>query len=409
MRKYWKTITIVAVIVLSLGTFYVNSTMSAESNPEFVIKTISGNAEEIKPLILQGSYTDTSSNSYVSTNLSITAKGSTYQSRSFLDQIIGQPPAVIKGFQEKHRTFMRGKAPFVTCFFENDEFLAYANIDYKMDSLRSRDFKFDISVLNKEDGSIDSFMVEVPDSGELEYISVDDVQKVDGELYVITTNMMRNIDDYTEEEEHIYTVNIANQKISDHEPLIHNNNGKNDTRINVQLIDSSPTKANEHLIIVKTELKVIEDTESTREEVMNQEITSYNLATKEKEILDAPDLRLDENQLSFFDGSLIYFTRLDGQELVVTPYSLADNHIGKSYSIQLLDERGQVGGQMTTINDGKLYIVSSQLSPYINLDADVIVANATTGETLFRGQVTLNDSSKEAKKFDLYFHEIYVK
>ncbi|WP_079504524.1 hypothetical protein [Mesobacillus jeotgali] len=408
MKKYWKIITITAVIVLSLGTFYVNSTLSAESNPEFIIKTISGNAEEIKPLILQGSYTDTSSNSYVNTNLSITAKGSTYQNRSFLDQIIGQPPAVIKDFQEKYRTFMRGKDPFVTCFFENEEFLAYANVDYKIDSLRSSDFKFDISVLNKEDGKIESFMIEVPDSEELEYISVDDVQKVEGKLYLITRNTMRNNENFSEGE-HIYTINLANRKISDHEDIIHNTNAQIDTRTNVQLISTDPIKANEHLILVKTELKVIEETESIREEILNQEIISYNLATKEKEIIDVPELQLDENQLSFFDGSQIYFTRLNEQELLVTPYSLIEDKIGKAYSIQLSGENGDMGGHMTAIKDGKLYIASSQLSPNLKINADVVVADVNTGETLFRGQITLKDSSKEARRFDLYLHEIYVK
>lgn len=406
MKKYWKFIATTTIIVLSIGTFYVSSTMSAESHPEFVIKTISGNAEEIKPLLLEGSYT--SSMSYVGTNLKITSDGTTYDSRSFLDQIIGQPPTVIKDFQEKYRSFMRGKDPLVNYFFENEEFLAYANVDYRLDSLRSRDFKFNISVLNKKDGSIDSFTEEVPDSGELEYISVDDVQKVEGELYLITRNMMRNNDNFSEEA-HIYTINIANQKISDHEAIIDTTNGQSDTRVNVRLVETAPTKANNHLIIVKTELKVIEDVESIREEFINQEIISYSLATKEKEIIDVPELRLDENQLSFFDGSLVYFTRLEEQELVVTPYSLVDNQLGKAYSIQISGENGHVGGQMTTVNDGKLYITSSQMSPNLDIDADVVVADAKTGETLFRGQITLEDSSDETRQFDLFLHEIYVK
>jgi hypothetical protein len=406
MRKYWKLIATTTVIVLSIGTYYVNSTLSAESHPQFVIQTISGNAEEVKPLVLEGSYTDTSSMNYASTNLTITSEGSTYNSRSFINQIIGRPPTVIKDFQEKYRTFMRGKDPFVNWFFENEQFLAYATVDYKTGLLRSRDFNFEISVLNKEDGNIDSFMLEVPEGGELEHIFVDDVQMVEDELYLITRNMMRNHDDFTDEE-HIYTIDIANQKVSNHEAITPY--GQSDNYINVQLIETSPTKANEHLIIVKTELKVIEDAESTREEVINQEIISYNLATKEKEIITVPELRLDENQLSFFDGSSIYFTRLEGQEVVVTPYSLVDKHVGKSYSIQLSGEDGHVGGQMTTINDGKLYIASSQMIPNLNIDADVVVADADTGETLFRGQITLEDSSKETGQFDLNLHEIYMK
>ncbi|MEH7010953.1 hypothetical protein V7087_09035 [Neobacillus niacini] len=405
MKKYWKFAAIIVVIVLSIGTFYVNSARSAEHYPEFVIQTLSGDAEEIKPLVLEGSYSDTSTMNYVSTNLKIAADGSTYNSLSFLDRVIGQPPTVIKEFQEEYRTFMRGKDLLVDSFFENNQFLAYADVNYKMGSLRSRDFKFDISVLNKEDGNINSFTVEVPDGAELEYVFVEDVQMVEDELNLITQNTMRNNDDFFDEK-HIYTIDMANQKISYHEAISQVPEGQNDNRIEVQLIGTSPTKANEHLIIVKTEKKVIEDTESIREEVINQEIISYNLETKEKEKINVPDLRLDENQLSFFDGSTIYFMKLDGQELVVTPYSLVDDQIGQAFSIQLFGEKDIVHGQMTTVKDGKLYVASSQMNS--NINADVIVADVKTGEILFKGQLALKDSSEEQGNFDLYMHEMFV-
>jgi len=408
MRKYWKFIATITVIVLSIGTFYVNSAMSEEQHPEFVIQTISGDEEEVKPLVLEGSNTDTSSMSYVSTNLTITAEGSTYNSRSFLDQIIGQPPTVIKDFQESYRTFMRGNDPFVNWYFENEQFLAYATVDYNISSLRSRDFKFDISMLNKEDGNIDSFTLKVPDGEKLEHIFVEDVQKVDDEIFLITQNMIRNNENFYEEE-HIYTIDIANQKVSNHEVIIQVPEELDDTRIDVQLIRTSPTEANEHLIIVKKEERMIEDTESIRTEVINQEIISYNLATKEKVIIDVPGLLLDENQLSFIDGSTIYFMILDGQELVVTPYSLVDNKVSQTYRIELSGEEGYTHGQMTTVKDGKLYVASSQMSPELNIEADVIVADTQTGDTLFKGQLALDGSSKEDKNFELYFHEMFVK
>jgi hypothetical protein len=407
MKKYWKFAAILMVIVLSIGTFYVNSATSAEQYPEFVIQKQSGDADEIKPLVLDGSYTDTSAMNYVSTNLKITADGSTYNSRTFLNQVIGQPSPMIKELQEEYRTFMRGKTSQVSSFFEDNQLLAYADVDFNMGSLRLHDFKFDISVLSKDDGKIESFTVEVPDGGDLEDVYVEDVQMVKDELNLITQNMKKNNIDFFYEK-HIYTIDMANQKIINHEAIIQVPEGQDDTRIDVQLIRTSPKKANDHLIMVKTEKKVIEDSESKREEVINQELISYNLATKEKEKINVPNLRLDENQLSFFNGSTIYFMTLDGQELVVTPYSLADNQVGQAYRIQLSGEKGIVHGQMTTVKDGKLYVASSQMSPNLNINADVIVADVKTGEILFKGQLALKDSSKEKGHFELYIHEIFV-
>ncbi len=404
MRKYWKFIAIIAVIVLSIGAFYVKTATSAEQYPEFVIQTVNGNEDEIKPLQLEGSYTGTSSMSY--TDLKISAEGSTYNSRSFLNQMIGQPPIEIKELQEKYRTFMRGKGYQINMFFEDEKFLTYADTDYKMGSLGSRDFKFIISVLNKETEDIDSFTLEIPESEKLEYAFMEDVQMVEGELYLITNNSMRENDNYYEEKQ-IYTIDVANQKISSHEPILQNSNGQDDSYFNTTIIRSSPMKANKHMVIVNTEYKVIEDEESSREEVVNQEIFSYNIVTKEINKLDLPNLRLDDSQLSFLDGSTAYFITFEGQELVVTPYSLVDNQVGKAYHIPVSGENGFAYANMTTVKDGKLYVASSQMTPEMN--ADVIVADADAGEILFKGQITLEGSSKEMDDYELYLYEILVK
>ena len=405
MKKYWKFAAIIVVIVLSIGTFHVNSNTSAKQYPEFVIQTQSGDVNEIKPLVLEGFYTDTSAMNYVNTNLKITSDGSTYNSRSFLNQVIGQPPTMIKELQEEYRTFMRGKTSQVSSFFEDNQILAYADVDYNIGSLRLRDFKFDISVLSKDDGNIESFTVEVPDGEKLEDVFVEDVQMVEDKLNLITQNMTENNVDFFYEK-HIYTIDMVNQKISNHEAIIQVPEGQDDKRIDVQLIRTSPKKASEHLIFVKTEKKVVEDKESKREEVINQEFLSYNLATKEKEKINVSDLRLDENHLSFFDDSTIYFMTLNGQELLVTPYSLVDDKIGLAFSIPLFGEKDIVYGQMTTVKNGKLYVASSQMTS--DIKGDVIVADADSGEILFKGQLELKGSSEENNHFELFINEMDV-
>ena len=405
MRKYWKFTTIIMVIVLSIGSFYVTSAMSAEQNPEFVIQTQSGNAEEIKPLVLEGSYLNTSTMNSTSNSLKITANGTTYDRRSFLDEIIGQQPPEIKRLQETYHSFMRGKNPWVNSFFENNQFVAYADVSYKMGALRSSDFKFTVSVLNKEDDTINSFKVAVPDSGELQHVIVEDVQMVKDELKIITQNMVRNTHSYDDIQ--VYTINLANQTVQSHDAIIQVPAGENNTHINVQLIETSPTTANDHLIFLKTEEKVMEDTESTRVVDSKQEVISYNLATKESEKITIPDVDLKENQLRFFDGSAIYFTKIAGQELVVTPYRLADHQVGKVISIPLSNEKDNMQVPIITVKDGKLYAASPHMSEHVN--ADVVVADVKTGETLFKGELALENPPKEKRPFEFNLNRIVVK
>ncbi|MGN7408415.1 hypothetical protein [Sporosarcina sp. SAFN-010] len=404
MKKYWKCTAIIVVILLSMGSFYVNSSTSAEQFPTFVIQTLSGDSQEIKPLMLKGHYVDTSSMISVNSFLTISAIGSTYSGHSFFDQLVGNPPAVIKGLQEKHRTFMRGKNFSEELFFENSQFLAYADVDFS--SVRSRNHKFDISVLTKEDDTINSFKMDVPEGRVMDYLLVEDVQIIEDKLYLITNNMISNNGNQYEEKR-IYTIDLASKKIINHEAIIQFPRSQEHTRIDVQLVRTSPTKANDHLILLKTENKVSEDMETTSDEVVSQEIISYNIETKEKETINIPGLRLGGNQLSFFDGSTIYFMMLDGQKLLVTPYRLADDTVGQPFSIQLSGEKGNVSEPITTVIDDKLYVASSQMNADIN--ANVIVADSYTGKILFKGQVALDDSSKEKSRFDLSLHELFVK
>lgn len=406
MRKYWKFITIIVVIMLSIGTFYVKSATSEENHPEFVIVTQSGDAKEIEPLKLVGYYSDTSSRNYTITDLKISSEDSTYVRRSFLDQIIGEPPNLIKEYQENYRSFMRGKGLNVNSFFENDRYLAYADVVYKTDSFYSHDFKFPISILNKEDGSVQSFTVDIPDSEKMDYAFMEDVQMMEDELYLVTNNMIRN-PEASFDEKHVYTIDLANQTIRNDETFSQVPEGQEGNRIVAQVIRTSPTEAYDHIILLQKEFKVIHDSESYREELVKQEVISYNLATKAKESIPVSDLPFN-SELSFFDGSSIYFIGIEGQEIVVTPYHLADGQAGKEYRLQLSGKDGHGPGLLTTIKDGKLYLSSPELNPKLNINAaDVFVADVKTGDILFKGEIILNNPESK-NQYELYLHEMLV-
>lgn len=408
MRKYWKSIAVIIGIVLSIGTFYVNSAMSAEHYPEFAIQTLSGDEQEVKSLVLDGAYLISSSTNYVSTDLKITAQGSSYNSHSFLDQIIGYYPTVIKELQEEYRTFMRGKQPMVNLYFEDNEFLAYANADHKISSLGQSNFNFEISVLNKGNDKVTSFTLEVPDEGEVDYVFVEDVQLVENKMYLITQNVVSNNDEFNDEK-HIYEIDIISQEVTNHEALLKFTQSKENLSTSVSLVESSPTAANEHIILLKTEEAVMEEAESTKVTDYKQEIVSYNLATKENETVNVPGLRLEENQLSYAKGSTIYFTKIEEQELVITPYRLGENQVDQDFRIQLQSpiEKEPLESPMISVKEGKLYVVSRQMNS--NFNGDIVVVDMQTGKPLFTGQIALKNSSVEKENFELYINEIYLK
>ncbi|MBD8069080.1 hypothetical protein [Bacillus sp. PS06] len=406
MKKYWKSIAIIVVIIFSLGAFYVNAASSVVIHPAFVIETLSGDANEIKPLQLVGHYSDTSSMNYVSTSVTLDEEGSTYQNRSFLNNLIGHPPGLISEYRDNYRNFMRGKNFDINSYFENDKHLAYADVEYNLSSIKSRDFKFNLAVLTKADGNIDSFQLEVPNGNKFDYMYVEDVQLIENKLFIITHSYKYQGDNYVNEK-HNYTIDVTTHKMENDDIIIQGTTDGAKTRTDTQLVSSNPIGASEHLIFIETEWEIIEDMESSREEVIKQEFISYNILTKEKETIDLPNLQLDENNLSFFDGSTIYFMTFGNQELIVTPYHLEDDKAGDSYSIPLSGEDGMAYAHMTTVKNDKLYITSSQMTN--DIEADVIVADATTGETLFTGKIAFKDPAEFTNPFELYFYSMYVK
>lgn len=404
MKKYWKSIVILISIVLSLGTFYVNSALSAEDYPEYDIETLSGDPKEIESLVLDGTYMVSTFADYVNTDLKITSSGSTYNNPSFFDRIMSFYPAVIEELQEKHRSFMRGKHVIVNQYFEDNNFLAYANVDQKISSLGTNSFNFELSVLNKEADQVNSFELKVPDEGALHYILVEDVQLIAGKMYVITRNMIEN-----KEEKHIYEIDVVDQKIIDHEAILQFSHSEQNVNSHVLIIESNPLAANDQIFLVKTEDTVEEDIESSRVIDSNQEIYSYDLAEKEIETVNVPGLSLDENQLIYVEESTLYFTRMEEQELIITPYQLGEDQLEQEIRIPLQAGTAYEPFQapIIKVEEDKIYVVSTQ----INADSKgyVAVVDLNSGKTLFHGQIALDLASDEQKKYELYINDIYIK
>ncbi|WP_404451032.1 hypothetical protein LG329_11870 [Virgibacillus necropolis] len=404
MKKYWKFTAIVAVIVLGIGTFYVNSAMSAKQYPEFIIKKQSGNAEEIKSLVLEGNYHEGGPMVNANTKLKITSDGSEYRSNtSFLDQIKGHPAPMIKELQEEYRNFMRGKGIGVDSFFENKQFVAYAEVEYEIGRLASSDYKFAISVLDKDKGSTTSFSIKVPDSSEIQHMFVDDVQIVDNKLNLITQNMVREKGRHISGK-HVYTVDLSTKRIISHEAIFSIPEQQGESFIDARLIKTNPKQAHKNLVFLKTENKVVQQAKRLEETTL--ELISYNLETKEKEEVDLPN-SLKESQVSFFDGSTIYLTSYNEKNLVVTLYNIEKNKVGNEFTVELSNIKDNMEPPIIAVKDGKLYATTHVTN--LKTKASVTVIDVETGETLYEGEVIRKDPPENTDQFELYLFEMLIK
>lgn len=407
MKKYWKFTATIAVIVLSIGAFYVKSALSASQSPEFTIEKQSGDAKEIESLVLEGGYHEGIVMSYTNTHYKITSNGSeNINMNSFIDQVRGQGPTVIKDLQKKYRDFMRRKSESIDSFFENGKLLAYADVKFKMDSPSSRHYTFDISILNKDEGNSTSFKLKVPDTSvaETDYIFVEDVQVIDNELKVMTHNTMRKNDKFYNEK-HIYTLDISTGTITNNEKILSIPVDQGDSYVDAQLINTNPLQANENVAFLITHSPLEEGLDGLRESSSSKEIIFYNLKTQKIDTIEMPE-SLNDNQVSFLEGSTIYFSKVNEQNLNITPFTIENHEIGDEFTFRLSNEiSDEVPPQLIVIED-KLYAVSQIMNSKTN--ASVAVVNVKTGESLYEGEVVMKNSPKSIQEFELYLYEMSV-
>lgn len=407
MRKYWRSIVIIALIVFGVGTYYVNAAVSATQNREFVIKKKSGDEKEIQSVVINGLYNA----GPVHEGLQITSDGSRYDSEvSFFDQIKGFQMNKINELQKDYRSFMRGKNGNINSFFEDKQFLVYTDVEYKTDALAPRDFKFKISILDKKKGNTTSLNLPVPENSDFRFISIEDVQMRNNQLIIVTQNQGNN-----STEIHVYSFDLSTKKFNGDDTIISLSDQSENTHTEVYMLnETNSMQKHKNIVFGKMEMVTTQQSEQvdvSHAEENSYEFISYNLDTKEKANIQLPKNfknSVGGRESGTFNGSKVYFAEVNNEGIVITPYSLKDKKVEDEVTLDL-SRSTKHGGvpPITTIQKEKIYAatpISSRESK-----SDLVVADLNTGKTLFEGVISTKNPSQDADEYELYFHQMEIK
>ncbi|MGY0694380.1 hypothetical protein ACW2QC_16630 [Virgibacillus sp. FSP13] len=400
MKKYWKAIAILTVIVLSIGTYYIQSAVSASQYPEFVIKKQNGDEKEIENLNVSGSLQVGSTNQ----NLEITADGSLYDSeRSFFDRIKGTQ-SLIGQLRKEHRSFMRGKGINLAAYFENEDFLAYGDVSYQISSLRPRDYDFEISVLDKKSDKTTTFTLGVPNSADINYIQVLDVQMVNDKLKVLTHN---SLTDYNNIEIHVYEFNVKTNGLTNDDTIISaaGQTGKKDMYTDVSLLNETDfMNAHEYAVFNKFvgEQVQLEDGTYTSKEKSN-ELIAYNFKTGKKKAVKLPE-KIRGHKFNTFDGTSIYGFETNKNGIVVTPYNLKNQTVERKISIQISGSDDVKPSFQ--IKDGKLYALQHLTN--LKTSANLVVSDLESGKSLYKGEIVKQDPAAGNDEYELSLYNVVI-
>lgn len=400
MMRYWRLVSIVAVIVVVVSTFYIQSAVATHQYPAFALEKQRGDEKEAEGVTLQGGYVKGG----LYQDLQISVEGSKNLSeRSYFERLAEEnDPPYIQKLKKDYKSFMRGKDIDESMFYEDKTLLAYVELD-PFDELDGA-YTFDIDILNKDSKDRQSFQVTQQDD-KYSYVDVEGVWVRNGEVIVFTRSYAR---DSGNTEIHAYWFNIADEKLTHEEIILSVDEEDEQNSSNVALITSNDKKDSNHYIVFEVDHYVAPDDEQMDSELKETELLAYDLETKELEKIKLPEEIDRITNIVVLNQSKLYFANDVEDTIEIFSYDVENEKMQNIYKMKISNAVDPIEDQGITwnIDNNKLYM-SSVLSDNISL-ADLKIVDLDSGDTLYEGTAEAKSQQSLAELDDFIVSEISI-
>lgn len=399
MKKYWKLLAIIIVILAGIGTFYIHSAYSTNRLPTIEITDHSGNREVINSVQIEGSFTY---DEFLDGEaVTINEKGSRFYSQKNFFELTTYRKEMEQLIQE-HRSFMRGKTTWGGKFAENEQYLAYATIDYEMVWNREQQEKIKIDVLDKKSDSLITINPQVPSDEKRSYMGVEEVAITNDVLHVI----IQSEDGDTGNEIHVFRFDIPSKKMIDDQSLLATGHEDGDTYSLITMPQSSENIGENNYTVFAKEFYRRENGEEqiTEDEALRTELFVYDAKTGKLKPITLPK-ELQNNVLHYFDGEHLYFTTINKKQLHLNWYNLKTKQIS-SGDIYLNKQAEGYDNPILAVKNNRVFILS-QPSDYA-IRATLTVLDLQSGKTMYEGEIKLKNPTGKSDKYFLYIDNMMV-
>lgn len=376
MKHYWKSMLIGLFALLSIGVFYIQSSFAANSELNVHFKKTAGDENEVKSIVLSGDYQIGDR----AERLEITDEKTGYPEQlTFLQQL--EKMSVPSGFEETvkiHKAFMRGKNVTAECFFENEETLAYAEIQAKKPYVQPMEnLVLAVEILDKQSNEIESMKFDVPKRENYSYMSVEKIQVAGNELRVVVQSILR--DDSAEY--HAYTIQLEEKKLAkDH--VIASVAAEEDGWSDLQIVNSGELANEERYLLIRSSERYTEDNapdKSLIDEYFN-EYTIYDVENNVSKKVELPKGTFDlmPYAVAVYDASIVVPAAAPNG-IEVSRYDIENDSWAEAVQFESAEVKADENPYMKVLN-GKLYAVFS-----IDEGPVLFIGDLTTGELLYKG------------------------
>ncbi|WP_026695245.1 hypothetical protein [Peribacillus kribbensis] len=399
MKKYWRPGVLLVLILLTIGTYYVQAANSTSKLPQYYIKKISGNENEIKDLVINGFYS-------ANQRLEVSKNGTDYgNDRSLVEQIMGAGyfDSTIKELQQKYRNFMRGKR-MEDSLYEDDRLLAYAGVkDQHDENSGGRVYTFNIDVLNKKSENKITFESQLKDSHRYYMVSVQDVQYIDRELKVLTSNYMNG--NSSDEEFHVYTFDIPAKKLIGDQTLFSNEKAPADMKLHHQIVNSENHIKPNKYIVFKNYL-----TKKTEEDIPSgkSSFSFYDYMDDSTGELNIPKdvLENQSNEIEpYYEESDIYLGQILKDQLKISAVNLSNGKLDNEVVLPHKNGEGDSIQTWSIFAGGKSYLLFKQGNDLGGETPvyDLYAADLDTQSIVYHGELKeKGNKDSRLKQLELY-------
>ncbi|MGP4072937.1 hypothetical protein ACTWQB_10335 [Piscibacillus sp. B03] len=375
MKKYWKSVVVLAFIVIGLSTYLIQSSLASSDLPRIQIEHVSGDESLVEGIGLSGSYIV--DNRYNTFNFD--GEDTNYGSeRSFTEEIIGRRSTLEDELINEYRNFMRGQPYLYDNFYNSDDALVIVDSEWDYFNGQSR-AELRVSFLNKDTEEEQHKVINLENT---HYANVLEVQYIDGRIYLYVEFVQQN--DRRKVREFVYDVE-SKVMVSDQEVFESDEPGENRYVEVRKLRESIMHEPADSMVLRATEVLLEEGEDGLRETEREEKLYKYDIQNGEMTQLDLPAEEYGSAQR--FDGQLIYFMQPSEESLNIIPYDIESEEFMDGIKMPQSEPEIESGLEHQTspffdVKDQRVYM----------LDGNAIhVIDATTGETVYEGKIVVDE------------------
>lgn len=375
MKKYWKSIFTLALIVIGLSMFLLQSSFASSDLPRFELEHKSGDESLVEDVIVTGSYVQSNNHSSFIFNGDETEYSQEHSFTEYLLNAYGYDP-IRERLTDEYRDFMRGQPYLHHNFFESEEALVI--VEEEWDYTGQSRVKLNVSYLNKETQEEQHKVINVENT---HYASVMEVQYIDGRIYLYVQ--------YTQEDDkriiREFVYDVESKTIVSDQEVFESEEREGTRYVDVRKLNESVTHAPTTSMVFRvTDALLEEGKDGLREVEREEKLYKYEIKNGEMTPLD---LSAEEYGVAeYFDGQFIYFVQGDsGDSIKVLPYDIESDQFMDAIEIP------QSGSESRPEHQASPFFDVKDQHIYMLDENNVNVIDATTGETVYEGQIAADE------------------